>query len=118
MNTSILETIKKMLGVSEDESAFDTDIINYINMALLTLKQIGIGPDSGFRVINANDYWSDFIDDETILGTVQSYIYAKVRLVFDPPSSNVADALKNLITECEWRLNIEKDPWEDEDEDT
>jgi len=119
MNKSILQTIKKMLGIADDETAFDVDIINYINLVMLTLKQLGIGPDTGFIVSDKNDYWSDFIDDESILGSVQTYIYAKVKLIFDPPSSStMAEALKSLISETEWRLNIEKDPWEDINEST
>jgi len=111
MDTSILTTIKKMLGISEDDTAFDTDIINYINMVMFNLKQLGV--IDNFVVTGKNDYWSDFVPDENLLGTVQTYIYSKVRMIFDPPTGAASSALTALISELEWRLNVEVDPEEE-----
>lgn len=111
MNESILTTIKKMLGIAEDYDAFDTDIIVNINTVFMTLTQIGVGPDKGFSIKGKDEKWSDFIseDDDNLEG-VKTYIYIKVKLVFDPPTTSfVLDALKNMATELEWRLNIESE---------
>lgn len=111
MNESILTTIKKMLGIAEDYDAFDTDIIVNINTVFMTLTQIGVGPDKGFSIKSKDEKWSDFIseDDDNLEG-VKTYIYIKVKLVFDPPTTSfVLEALKNMATELEWRLSIESE---------
>ena len=104
---SILNSIKGMLGPEEDYEGFDTDIIFHINSALGILTQLGVGPEKGFRVRNAEDTWSEFIpagrDD---LEMVKTYVYMKVKLIFDPPTHAAAiEALKEQIKEFEWRLN-------------
>lgn len=116
MNDSILDTIKKMLGITSEETAFDVDIITLINAAFMTLKQLGVGPTAGFSITDLNSIWSDFTDNEAMLGSIQSYIYMKVRVVFDPPSSSVLTAMESAIKELEWRMNVEVDPSYDEED--
>lgn len=104
---SILTSIKKMLGITEEYEHFDTDIIIHINTAIATLTQLGIGPQQGFTVTDKDDIWSDFISDDPRLEMVKSFIYLKVKLLFDPPASSVVvDAIKQSIQELEWRLVV------------
>ena len=106
--TSILTTIKKMLGLEEDYTEFDIDIVVLINSALMTLTQLGIGPSSGFLITSAEDTWASFLGATTELEGVKTYIYLKVKSVFDPPTSaSVLEAIKENITELEVRLNIQ-----------
>jgi hypothetical protein len=105
---SILNSIKKLLGISEDDDSFDTDVIMHINTALFRLKQLGVGPSTGFSIYNDEATWVDFLGDSTNFESVKTYVYAKVRLVFDPPTvSSVIEALNQLITELEFCLNVE-----------
>ena len=108
MNTdSILTSVKKLLGITEECTDFDVDIIMHINSALMILTQLGVGPEEGFYIQDANDFWDDFVKDITKLEAVKTYVYMKVRLMFDPPSSSaVMDAMNRTISELEWRLNI------------
>ncbi len=110
MGESILNTIKKMLGIESDYDAFDTDIIVNINSALLTLTQLGIGPSDGFIITDKSSVWSDLIGDTKTLVAVQNFIYLKVRTLFDPPSSSfVLDAMNKQIEELTWRLNVQNE---------
>lgn len=105
---SILISIKKLLGIDEDETPFDIDIMMHINTAIATLTQIGIGPKEGFFIESKYDLWEDFVSEN--LQSVKTYIYLKVKLIFDPPSSStVIDSMERTIKEIEWRLNIEAD---------
>lgn len=106
----ILATIKKMLGLPEDYEAFDQDVLVLINSTFLTLKQLGVGPSNGFSITGYDETWQDFIDDRSLLEAVKNYMYLKVRIIFDPPSSSyVLDAYKNQISEFEWRMNVDAD---------
>ena len=110
---SILISIKKMLGIDEEYTHFDADIIMHINSVLMILNQLGVGPSGGFIIEDETSTWSDFIPDETPvqLETVKSYIYLKVKLLFDPPlSSSVIESYNRQISEFEWRLNVAVDP--------
>lgn len=107
MNDSILTTIKKLLGITEDYEHFDQDIIIHINSVFMILTQLGIGPANGFSIRDKSSVWSDFLSDETNIESVKSYIYLKVRLLFDPPTSSaVMESMNRMINEFEWRLNI------------
>ena len=105
---SILTSVKKMLGLTEDYEHFDTDIIMHINSAFMVLHQLGVGPTSGFRITGKYETWDEFIPkDVVVLDGVKTYVYQKVRLIFDPPTSSAhIEALKNSIAEFEWRLNV------------
>lgn len=110
---SILTSIKKMLGIVEEYEHFDPDLIMHINSALSVLTQIGVGPSEGFQIRDANDSWIDFIPDDSKLQLVKSYIYLKVRLLFDPPQSSAAmTSINQQISEFEWRLQVAADPIE------
>ena len=110
METSILTSIKKMLGVAEDYTEFDEDIITHINSVFLNLTQLGVGPEEGFMIENDTAVWEDFIDDSIRLQAVKTYMYLKVKLLFDPPlSSSVTESFTRMIAELEWRLNVAVD---------
>lgn len=107
---SILNTVKKSCGLTDEYDAFDQDILVLINSAILELSQNGIGPEDGFQVSDAVANWEDFIGDFYNAGAVASYIAIKVRILFDPPTSSfVLDAFKKQLDELIWRLNLEAD---------
>lgn len=105
---SILTSIKKLLGIAEEYTYFDADIIMHINSVFMTLTQLGVGPSEGFMIEDDTTYWEDFIGDSMMLQAVKTYIYLKVRLVFDPSSLGSATlaAYERQIQELEWRLNV------------
>lgn len=108
MDESILNTIKKLLGLDVEYTPFDTDIIVLINSAMMTLTQLGIGPADGFSITDDTTNWSDFLVNDVKLEAVKNYIYLKVRVTFDPPASgSVLEAYKKQIEELEWRLNVQ-----------
>ena len=112
MDESILTSIKKLLGISEDYTQFDADVIMHINTVFLNLTQLGVGPEKGYYIESDTDVWSDFIDAEgnPPLQAVKNYMYLKVQLLFDPPlSSSVIEAINRQIAELEWRLNVAVD---------
>jgi len=112
MEESILNTIKKMLGPDDSYEAFDTEIIVHINTALSTLAQLGVGPKKGFRITGPDETWDDFISDGSVdLEGIKSYIYMKVKMIFDPPANSfVMKAMEDSCKELEWRLNVAVDP--------
>lgn len=104
---SILTSVKKMLGITEEYEHFDVDIIMHINSVFSVLTQLGVGPSEGFSIVDKQDTWTDFIPDDPRLELVKSYTYMKVRLLFDPPTSSAhMTAMTNMIDEFEWRLNV------------
>lgn len=108
MDDSILNTIKKQLGITEDYTVFDSDLITHINSVFLTLSQLGVGPDEGFFIEGKTDSWTDYIDEGILLNSIKTYVYLKVKLLFDPPGSSYAvDAINNIIKELEWRINVQ-----------
>lgn len=107
---SILTSVKKLLGIAENYTEFDADIIMHINAVFLVLQQLGVGPEKGFSIVDANAVWDDFLPGDERARAIASYMGAKVRLAFDPPQSSTAmEALKNTVAEMEFRLNIEFD---------
>lgn len=118
---SILDTIKKMLGIGEDDTNFDQDIIVNINSVLMSVNQLGIGSESGVFIIDNTKTWTDLLGDRTDLEAIKSYVYLKVRLLFDPPSSSfVIESMERQITQFEWRLNVQMDnslPVEEDEDD-
>lgn len=108
MDTSILTSIKNLLGISEEDTSFDKDIVMFINGVLMSLNQIGVGPTEGYFITDTTETWAGLIGTRTDLGSVPTYVYLKVRLLFDPPQSGfLIEAIKNQITEFEWRLKIQ-----------
>lgn len=109
---SILNTIKKMLGGPFLGDEFDVDLITNINAVFLILNQLGVGPDLPYFITGAGETWKDFLGEDNI-EMVKSYIFMKVKLIFDPPQSSSAQkSYEELIKEFEWRLNVQVDPKE------
>lgn len=115
MEDSILKSIKKMLGAPEDYEAFDDQLIMHINSVFSILSQLGVG-NGKFTITGPDETWDDYLarDDDLDIEEVKSYVYLKVKMIFDPPSSSTAaEAFKAQIAEFEWRLNVESDDWND-----
>lgn len=117
MEQSILTSTKKILGIDEAYTAFDLDIITHINSAFSTLTQLGIGPPQGFMIEDATAEWNEFIPDQDFqYNSVKSYVFLRVRQIFDPPSTSyLIAAFNEQIKELEWRLNVyrEESGWVD-----
>lgn len=110
---SILITIKKMLGLDAEYNVFDPEIIVYINTAINVLEQLGIGVD-GYTVTSAEDTWEEFLTDISKLEGVKTYIYIRVRMLFDPPAnSTLSKTLEDTARELEWRLNVKAEHLQD-----
>lgn len=110
MEDSILVSIKKLLGITEDYNQFDTDIIIHINTAFSILTQIGVGSDDGFYITGSDEKWTEYLPQGARLELVKTYVYQKVKLMFDPPSSSaVMEAMNRSIAELEWRIYITVD---------
>lgn len=104
---SILTSIKKLLGIEEEYEHFDADIIIHINSAFSILNQIGVGPVNGFSIIDKSSTWDQYSLDAASIELVKQFVYLKVKLIFDPPlSSSVMEAIKQTVSELEWRLSI------------
>lgn len=104
---SILTSVKKLLGISEEYNHFDADIIMHINSVFLILTQLGVGPKEGFIIEDETAEWMDFIADPVKLQAVKSYMFLKVRLMFDPPPTAAAvESANRLANEFEWRLHV------------
>ena len=107
---SILTSVKKMLGVTEEYTHFDADIIMHVNSVFMILTQMGVGPAEGFIIEDDLAYWEDFIPDPIQLQAVKSYMYLKVKSLFDPSASSaVTGSYDRLISELEWRLHVAAD---------
>ena len=117
-DSSILMSIKRLLNIEPEEMGFDTQIGMHINEEFMTLHQLGIGPDEGFSINDADTKWTDFSTDKTLVDAVKTYIYYRVRLVFDPPASSiVADSINARISELQFRLNCQAErDWKSEEE--
>lgn len=103
---SILNSIKKLLGITEEYMHFDKDIVLQINSAFSTLNQLGVGPEEGFSIEDASAVWSDFINDDR-LNFVKTFVQIKVKLAFDPPTSaTLMDSYNRQLDELTWRLSI------------
>lgn len=105
---SILTSIKKLLGIAQECIDFDMDLIIHINSVLMILTQLGVGPEKGFTIKDSRDLWEDFLEDDlSKLEAVRTFVYLKVRLIFDPPSNSaVIESINRTISELEWRLNV------------
>ena len=111
---SILTSIKKLLGITEDYEHFDTDITIHINSVFSILTQIGVGSETGFSISDKTATWSYFVSDNTKIEMVKTYMYLKVKLLFDPPlNSSVTNSIEKTISELEWRLNVAAEPKEE-----
>lgn len=115
MEESILITIKKMLGMSADYKSFDTDVITHINSVLFTLNQLAVGPDNPACITGDSEKWIDIFGELDNFHAVKTYIYLKVRILFDPPAnSTLLKALQEQAAEYEWRLNVQAESGKEE----
>ena len=115
---SILLSVKKALGIDSDCTDFDPELIMHTNSVLSTLTQIGVGDENGFAISGADEKWSDFIADEPRWSQIRTYIYTKVRLIFDPPQNSAAiEAMNKVANELEWRLYVIADNMRKEKEE-
>lgn len=113
MDESILTSIKKLLGITEDYTHFDADITMHINAIFMVLSDLGVGPKEGFMIVDKDDTWTDFLPDGKLLSAVKSYMYLRVKLLFDPPLGSASmTSMDNIIKEFEWRMNCLVDPGE------
>jgi hypothetical protein len=112
MEESILKSTKKILGLADNYTAFDQDVITHINATFSILDQLGVGPEGGFMVEDEATVWGDYAVPPNQLHLIKTYVFLKVRLLFDPPSTSfLIDAITKQISEYEWRLNIFRE-WE------
>jgi hypothetical protein len=120
MDQSILKSTKKVLQIAPDDTSFDLDILTHINSAFSDLNDIGVGPDGGYVIEDEAPEWSDYVPDEEKVrqSRVKTYVYLKVRLLFDPPSTTYhLSAAQEQLKEAEWRLSVgwEATEWVDPD---
>lgn len=107
---SILTSIKKLLGIAEEYTHFDADLIMHINSVFSILTQIGVGPPEGFSIKDESSVWQDFIPEKSKWELIKSYMYMKVKLLFDPPlNSAVIESANRIISELEWRIQVVAD---------
>ena len=109
---NILDSIKKLLGIDEADLNFDQELIMHINSVFMVLNQLGVGPVGGFKISSNEEVWTDFVGTRLDLESVKSYIYLKVRLLFDPPQNSfLVGAIEKQIEENEWRLQVQVEPY-------
>ena len=111
LEENILSSIKKLLGLNDGVTVFDTDIVIHINTVFANLTQMGVGPQDdegkniGFKISTGNEGWGDFRSNDILIENVKTYVYIKVKMVFDPPTSSaLIDAYNAQAKELEWRL--------------
>lgn len=110
MTDSILNSVKLNLGIPEDHTEFDTDILMHINSAFSVLHQVGASPEAGFSINDEFSDWSDFVQGVQNVQMVKTYVCLKVKLIFDPPNTSYALAsMEKVVSELEWRLNMLED---------
>jgi hypothetical protein len=104
---SILTSTKKILGIAEDYTEFDLDIITHINASFGVLNQLGLGEESGFFIDDASSVWTDYIGQSPVLSLIRTYVFLKVRFLFDPPATSfLITAVEEQINQHEWRISV------------
>lgn len=107
MEDSILLNIKKLLGLDASYTVFDKDVIIHINSVFMILRQMGVGPETGYKITGSTNVWSEFSNNDIFIESVKTYVYLKVKMYFDPPQNSAhAQAIQAQIAELEWRLNV------------
>jgi hypothetical protein len=119
MEQSILKSTKKILGIGDDDTSFDLDIITHINSAFSVLHDLGVGPEEGFVIEDDTAEWDSFLADDPVkMGKIKTSVWLRTRLLFDPPTSGfLLESTKEQLREQEWRLvtNREATEWVDPD---
>lgn len=121
MTDSILDSTKKVLGLADDYTAYDVDILMHINSVFSTLNQLGIGPEDGFAIEDSSVTWDTYLEGDLKKNSVKTYMAARVKMLFDPPTTSyLIAAMEKQIIELEWRLNVvrEETEWVDPDPET
>lgn len=104
---SILDSIKKLLGIRKEYTHFDEDIITHINTSLFLLTQLGVGPPSGYAISDYTSTWDDYIGDDVRLNSVKTYIFLNVKLLFDSTlTSGVITSINDTIKKLEWHITV------------
>lgn len=114
MPGSILDEVKKAIGIAPDNEEFDADVMMHINSVFSTLEQLGLGPEGGLRITDNSTTWDQVYGTDNRLNAIQSYVVLRVKLLFDPPTTSYhLTSIKEQIKELEWRLNVtrEGDSW-------
>lgn len=115
MENSILNSVKKVCDIDTSNTDFDDQLIMIINSVIMTLRQIGIGPENGYFITGSSETWSNYITDLSMLQSVKPYVCYKTKLIFDPSANaQINSSIKEMLSEYEWRLNIEIDIPEEE----
>lgn len=109
---SILTDTKAALGLAEDHTAFDHELVMFINSVLSRLVQLGAGPqETGFRITGATETWEQFVGASPKLEMIKGYMYNRVKLYFDPPEIGfVLTMMKEQIEKDEYLINLEVEP--------
>ena len=104
MDQSILNSIKQMLGITPEQTDFDADILIHINTVLNILHQLGVCSE-WIQIDGPSAVWSDITEDIRKYNMVKTFMYLKVRLLFDPPlNATVINSMEKQLAELEWRL--------------
>lgn len=110
MPDSILTGTKQSLGITEEVTNFDAELTMHINSVFADLNQLGIGPDNGYQMANKDDTWDELIGEDSRYNQVKSYVFMRVRMLFDPPSLGyLITAYEKMIKEAEWRINTARE---------
>lgn len=105
---SILNSIKKMLGIAIEDTSFDDELILHINGVLNIMNQLGVGPDTGFSITDDSQTWSDLLLLRNDLNSVKMAVFLRVRLIFDPPQNSfLVAAIEKQIQELDWRIEVQ-----------
>jgi hypothetical protein len=104
---SILDSIKQLLGIDVNDNNFDKELIIHINGALMIINQLGVGPEF-YSITDKNNVWEEFTQGRKDLEIIKSFVYLKVRLMFDPPQNSfLVDSIEKQISEYEWRITVQ-----------
>lgn len=113
MITSILTSVKKTLNLTEDYEAFDQDVILHTNAVFSILNQLGVGPPGGFAIEDKEPVWDAFLEGDPRSNDIKSYVYLRVRMLFDPPTTGyLTTAMEKQIEEFGWRINARREDTE------
>lgn len=110
MTDSILDNVKKLLGIDPSYTAFDADVILHTNTVFNILNGLGIGPAAGFMITDNTTTWDAFVGTDLNLNAIKTYIFLRVKMLFDPPATSfVIESMNKQIEELEWRLSVKRE---------
>jgi hypothetical protein len=110
MTDSILDSVKKVLGFDPSYTAFDIDVLMHINTVFSDLNDLGIGPSDGYSITDNTSQWSALLGSDLVLNRVKTYVFLRVRMIFDPPVTSFAiDAMNKQIEQLEWRISVKRE---------